>query len=64
MLQHRVVQQLVRLRHLAVDEPGQVRGRVAAVAGAVQSGMELEVNLYNSLLTFAVVLKDRTVILC
>ena len=37
MLQHRVVQQLVGLSHLAVDEPGQVRGRVAAVTGAVQS---------------------------
>ena len=53
MLQHGVVQQLVGLRHLAVDEPGQVRGRVPAVAGAVQSGKESEVNLYNSLFTFA-----------
>ncbi len=35
MLQHRVVEQLVRLRHLAVDEPGQVRGRVPAVAGRI-----------------------------
>ena len=44
MLQHRVVQQLVGLSHLAVDEPGQVRGRVAAVTGAVQSEIKTRVN--------------------
>ena len=47
MLQHGVVQQLAGLGHLAVNEPGQVRRRVSAVTGAVQSEMKSGVNLYS-----------------
>ena len=37
MLYHRVVEQLMRVSHLTIDEPGQVRSRVTTVRGTVES---------------------------